>query len=218
MRTLLIVYVSFRRLLNSHVDRWLTSGCQRIEADPPRHAEGTEALDHADESRFAASVSEASPGLPEEAGRAGGRDDLALAGICCAVAGIQQFHESNDAVEDRGTIQVIDSIELFGRGLPGVLHEFGERVLGFQICQAGTGHARIGNQQIDVSNILAYDLGNLFEIVFLGDVGTERDNAFPLKNISSLFFFKSSRRARKSSYLWYSLAACSSLSRRLPTM
>ena len=112
----------------------LTSSCQRIEPDTPRYAEGTEALDHAHESCFAAGVRKARPRLPEKARRAGGRDYLALAGIRGVVAGIQQLHERNDAVEYRATIQVIDSVELFRRRLPGVLNEFGEGVLGLQIC------------------------------------------------------------------------------------
>lgn len=112
----------------------LTPSCQRVEPDTPRHAEGTEALDHAHESCFAASVRKARPGLPEKARRAGGRDDLALARIRCVVAGIQQLHERNDAVEYRATIQVIDSVELFRRSLPGVLNKFCKGVLGLQIC------------------------------------------------------------------------------------
>lgn len=112
----------------------LTSSCQRIEPDTPRHAEGTEALHHAHESCFAAGVRKARPGLPEKARRAGGRDDLALAWIRCVVAGIQQLHERDDAVEYRAAVQVIDSVEFFRRRLPGVLNEFCEGVLGLQIC------------------------------------------------------------------------------------
>ena len=71
--------------------------------------------------------------MPEKTRRTSGRDDLALARICCAIAGIQQLHERNDAVKYRGTVQVIDSIKILCRCLPGVLNEFRKSVLGFQI-------------------------------------------------------------------------------------
>ena len=157
----------------------LTSGRQRIEPDPPRHAKGTEALDHAHERRLAARVREARPRLPQKAGRAGRRDHLALARVRGVVARVQQLHKGDDAVEDGAAVQIVDGVELLRRGFPGVLDEVGERVLGLEIREAGPRHAGVGDEHVDVADILAHGFGDRFELVFLGHVGAERDDAVP---------------------------------------
>lgn len=55
-----------------------TSNGNGIESDSPRHAERREALDHADQGRFATTVGVPGTGISEEAGTASGRNYLTL--------------------------------------------------------------------------------------------------------------------------------------------
>ena len=126
-------------------------------------------------------------GLSEKARGASGRDNLALTRVGYIVAGVQQLHERNDAIAYRAAVQVIDRVEVFRRRLPGVLDEFREGVVGLEICEARTRHACIGDQQVDVSDILAHEFGDLFEFVLVGDVGAERNDAFAQRHQRLLF-------------------------------
>lgn len=58
-----------------------------------------------------------------------------------------------------------------------MVDKLGEGMPGLEICQAWARHACIGHQDIDVPDILANRLGDLLQLIFLGDVGTERNHA-----------------------------------------
>jgi hypothetical protein len=104
--------------------------------------------------------------VAEEAGSTRRGNDLTLPSlIATAVTLIEQLQERKDRIIQGRAVEAIGVVELVHWCLPSMLHKVRESVPRFQVLEHGPGHACVGDQDVDIADLVPYLGCNCFQVI-----------------------------------------------------